>query len=280
MKKFLKWLLLTGIIVCVFFVSEAVSEKYINRNIEAIEEADEEQELPIVYAEHGGRKFDPLYGFVRPADSGAIRSSVIPVNGPDVSFDVQTKGHEILNAKAVIRDMTGSTVITELAARVSAAGEGRANVTFTPDGGIVNDREYCLELILTDAEVGSFYYYTRLKKNENYLTDEMLSFVAEFCDKTFDKEKVNDLNIYMESYGMATSDLAHLDIHSTLDALSWGALSPQKRGEKTFTFKEIGADTASIELEYQVSVKGSGDVIHYYDIDEFYRIRWTEEKVY
>ena len=80
--------------------------------------------------------------------------------------------------------------------------------------------------------------------------------MKEFHTKTFDKETCSDLRKYLESKGSADqSTFAKVNIHSSLEMVSWGSLEPIILFENLPQITEYTKDTASVVLNYQIKVK-------------------------
>ena len=75
------------------------------------------------------------------------------------------------------------------------------------------------------------------------------------------------------------SSFSHVDIHSSFQQITWGDLKVEKASEPIYTIRELGPTVANIEISYQVSVQ-EGEDRNYYNVEEYYRIRYTDERMY
>ena len=123
-------------------------------------------------------------------------------------------------------------------------------------------------------------YYTRIIDSDTYYTYEKLRFVKDFHDKTFDKEQAKDLAMYMESNTRGDNTiLSHVDIHCSLNQVSWANLNVSQISEPQIVISEIETQTASIRMSYRVQTI-EGKKRDEYNVVEFFRIRYTPDRTY
>ena len=71
----------------------------------------------------------------------------------------------------------------------------------------------------------------------------------------------------------------HVDIHSSFRQVTWGDLDVTRETPVSITIKELASQTGSFWAEYYVSYM-EGMKKNYCKVREFYRIRYTEERIY
>ena len=77
-----------------------------------------------------------------------------------------------------------------------------------------------------------------------------------------------------------TSTLNYVDLSCTLNQITWADLKPEQMGELEASFKEINDSYDVITLRYVVTTKGTGGETEYYNVEEYYRLRMTESRMY
>ena len=85
------------------------------------------------------------------------------------------------------------------------------------------------------------YCYARIVKNDELDFDEKVDFVYNFCDWTFNKEIAKDvLPTYLESNKTEdNTNYSNVNIHSSLDQVTWGNLYVKKMSEPVCTVEEM-----------------------------------------
>ena len=107
-----------------------------------------------------------------------------------------------------------------------------------------------------------------------------MSFVKSFYEKCMDKGTAEELASYLEPAESAVStNFNNISIHSTLRQVSWDNLAPWIYRKGIPVIKDINETTASVSLEYQILAKDGKGVEQIYDVEEFYRMRFTETRI-
>lgn len=140
-----------------------------------------------------------------------------------------------------------------------------------------NDQEYYARITLVTNKSKKINFYTRVKSIEESYYKEKLDYVKYFHDSTFSKDE--SISIYLEETDALLDSLSHVTVNSSFDLVTWGDLNPKVVGEIIPTIKEISNEFASIELKYMVSAETKSGTQYYY-VDEFYRIRHSQTRMY
>jgi hypothetical protein len=124
------------------------------------------------------------------------------------------------------------------------------------------------------------YFYQRIKIYEDSHLKDKLDFIMNFHNAIMNKSTAENIIKYLEPSGDAdNSSLAYVNINSSFDLVSWGNLQPSILTEVTPTVNEIYEETASVELNYVVEAAVTG-VNEKYKVTEFYRVRYSKERMY
>ena len=134
--------------------------------------------------------------------------------------------------------------------------------------------------ITLDTGAGETYYYTRVVSRPQLNTEQDVQFVKSFYEKCMDKMTADDLASYLEPEDTgASTNYANISIKSTLSEVSWGNMKPQVCKKGIPVIKEINETTASISLEYQITARNDVGDVELYDVEEFYRMRYSETRI-
>ena len=122
---------------------------------------------------------------------------------------------------------------------------------------------------------------TKLERNGLFVYESVPgTSVLDFSEKTFDKEQAKELTKYLESNSEGdNTTLGKVDIHSSFNQVTWGDLKVKKITEPSVTIRELSSQTGSFLLNYIV-YDGAGKNTNYYRVEEFYRVRYTADRMY
>jgi hypothetical protein len=242
-----------------------------------------EATLPIVTLVSGDKEVNPLHGYTSEIDLSYLRGTIIPV-GParDVHYRINTYGGRAWNLGFEVRSIDGKSLVenTELTDYKESADyiEG----SFTLKDLINSGQEYML-VILMDTEIGRARYYTRFVWTEDetlYHMDEELDFVLGFSEATFSKAEAQEYTKYLESNGDGDNTTFNkVNIHSSFNQVTWGDMNVTGHTEPEVFVKDLHGQTGVYELMYRVTIK-DGTASRLYNIKEYYRVRYTTDRMY
>ena len=106
-----------------------------------------------------------------------------------------------------------------------------------------------------------------------------MKFASDFAQMCMDKTSADNLAAYLESADSATTNFASVSIKSPLSVISWGNLNPQITKKGIPVIKEINETTASISLEYEICAANENGGAEYYNVTDFYRLRYSEDRI-
>ena len=75
------------------------------------------------------------------------------------------------------------------------------------------------------------------------------------------------------------SSFLNVNIHSSLDQISWGSLAPTIVQQPVQQIKEANETTTSIKQEYMISAQDENGQTEYYTVSEFYRMRESDGEI-
>lgn len=242
-----------------------------------------EPSLPVAYIDIDGSRVNEMHGYLTRMNASTIRDSITPV-GDDraVRFVIDKYDCQISGLSVEVRNKDCSRLIEDTRIIDYSDYTSTLEASINLKDLIEENEEYNLILVLNLSDGRTAYYYTRIVQNENVRlgVGGKILFVTDFCVKTFDKENIKELSTFMESNSDGdNTSLAKVDIHSSMNQLTWAELSPELEEKPHVTIEEMGRTMATIRLEYMVSSVENRD-IHMYRVVEHYRIRVTNQRTY
>lgn len=237
--------------------------------------------LPLVYMNVGGERVNCLHGYQVLPQLSYLRESITPLgDGRTLSFDVQKYGRNISQIFFEVRSVDGTRLIEDGRLTEYADIGDEIHAEFAIKDLIDAQTEYSLILRLqmdTEQEIA---YTTRIILATDYHAEEKIAFARAFSACTFDREEAQEIIKYLESNSQGdNSTFGVVNIHSSFNQITWGLLGVKKETEPVFTLRELASQTASLTGNYIVSVQ-EGKNRHYYRVEEFYRLRYTVDRIY
>ncbi len=239
--------------------------------------------LPVAYVEIDGTLANRMYGCREQMQVDFNRDSLTPVDTQkEITIVLKPYEQDILGLSYEVRTSDGSKVLENQKTRDLQEEDGylKTTIALTSEEMLMN-QEYSLQ-IQVDLEEGPVYYYTRLVQRSRLRAGEYLEFAQYFYQKCLNKDGAYDLAAYLEpeeDNDEEDPDYTQVNIHSSVDTITWGSLSPQIVRTGVPTIKEINETTGSVSIVYQISCKDEEDNTQYYEVTDFYRMRYTQERV-
>ena len=267
--------------VLTFFVAVVVISKIMNKGNNDLTAEMPDAGFPVVYMGTEGMIYNELHGYAVAMDTAFMRDTITALDeGRSTEFTIDTYGENITEIYYEVRSLDGERLIENTQIKDYVVEDGIITGTIVIKDLIEKNQEYELIFNISTTQDNNIRYYTRVIYPEGYHLPEKLAFAQEFTAKTFDKETAQDLAIYMETSAEGDNSTLHeVDIHCTLNQVSWGELSITPVTEPVFNVTELAAQTASLTSHYVVST-GEGKYIKYFYVEEFYRVRYTAERMY
>lgn len=278
MKRFL---IKAFVFIAVAVGTAFLVNKFNNRGLDRVSKELDEPTLPYVYLEFEGKVINRTWGYTQTMSTSLMRDGVVPLNSNHgVTLLVDDEGRYGEKFTYELRSIAGDSLVERGDAVAGAVENGRKkyDVNFRMD--MQQNREYVLVFIITNAEGVEVRYYNRVVNLPEQHAREIVEFATSFHDTTFVKE-VNEAegnlvydNLKTNKAG-TTSSLAHVDLNSTYDQISWGGLTPVIVTGVTPTITEIDKEYAVVHMSY-VMESMNDKVSHYYQIDEYYNATYNK----
>lgn len=237
---------------------------------------------PLVYMNVSGEQVNCLHGYRNEMEAAYMRDTITPLeNSRELGITVEKFGTGIDTVSYQVRSGDGGRLIEEGEIAEYEESENLLTAYFELEDLLEQGKEYNLILSLRLDSGRDVSYYTRILLGEDLHVWEKVEFVRKFHRDTFDKEHVEEnLKMYLEpSRDGDNSSFSKVDIHSSLDQVTWGSLPVEQVSEAVVDIKEIMAQTASFQVHYQVQIPYEGRE-ELYLVTEYYRIRYTADRIY
>ena len=276
-KNLIRW----GVIIVTFLAACLFFSIYLNQGTTDMTVDMTEPSLPVAYIDYDGTYVNEMHGYLTKMDCSTLRDSVTPIGDDrEVRFKIDKYGQTISSIKIEVRSADGNRLIEDTQVLRYNDYKDYTECTVELKDLIDKGKEYNLIIVVTLIDDRTVYYYTRVIQNENANPSDKIAFVTDFNNKTFSKDNIKELSAYMEpnSEGDNTT-LGVVTIHSNMNQLTWGNLTPRIKTLPSITIEEIGDTMSSLEMKYVVSVV-ENRTEHFYNITEYYRIRVTSQRNY
>lgn len=238
--------------------------------------------LPMITMESGGVACNELHGNTVQMDVAYQKDTVTLLReGRQADFTVDAFGREVTGISMELRSIDGSRLI-ENGEITGWQPSGKSfSVALTLKDLIETNTQYSLTLILELEGEKEVYYYTTVLWNDDLHIAEILEFASDFHGKLYDKEAAKELTKYLEPNSkLADNGTFHkVNIHSNFQQITWGSMEPAQEGAASIQLVQINGNVASLLMDFIVST-GDGKNKTYYAVEEYYRIRYTSERMY
>lgn len=263
-----------------FIFSGNVKEVQVKSTKKKVELA--EASFPTMVVKTQGYRINLLRGYNSNLKAGVIRESMTPVGASqDFQLVISENGVDVRKLKYELRRVNNNELMdTGEISVLEETKEGKV-ASIKLNASIEQGKEYALKITAISTEGKKIHYFTRVKYygGECFIKEKM-GFIHEFHEKSLDKDKASDLVSFLEhSTAKKNDNFAEIDIHSSIDMVSWGNLKPKVVSDLVPTIKEFNIETSSVLLEYLVKIKsGNGEEIC--KVKEFFRVRYSGGRLY
>ena len=240
-----------------------------------------EATYPIISMSAEGYRVNGLHGYSTSMDSAYLRDTVQPV-GSDRKIDVHldTYGRSISQIAFEVRSLNGDRLVESTVVEEYESEDEAIDFAIILKDLIEYDTEYMLVFLITPEENAPIRYYTRIVLSDTMHVRDKLDYIVDFHERTFDKEEAAELTKYLESNSEGDNTTFHkVTIHSSFNQITWGELAVNRITEPNITIKELTEQTGSFRMDYLTSIR-DGRNMNYYRVSEYYRIRYTPDRMY
>ena len=240
-----------------------------------------EATYPLIRMDLDGQSYNELKGYAKDMDLAYMRETISVLDeNRNTGFTLWKYGNEIQSIWFEVRSVDGSRLIEKTEVTEYQEDTEAIYASITLKDLIETNEEYALIFFVKTGDSRTIRYYTRVVWSTEYYVTEKLNYVLDFNNKTFDKEAAKELTKYLETNSQGDNSTFHVvDIHSKLSQVTWGDLQATREMEPVANLVELSTQTARFKLHYVVSTP-EDDGKYYYYVEEFYRIRYTTDRIY
>lgn len=269
------------LLVIVFLAGLVGFSKLTNHEKKDLTKDMENATLPVVYLIGGGEPVNELHGYTDAMDATSMRDTIMPLQEDGIlPVQIDSYGESVKSVEYEVRSLDTTRLVQESQAEDLSVTEERTNADLKIQNLLNEGEEYLLILkVLTKDD--PYYYYTRIIKEENCHMEECLAFVKAFHDITMDKSRQEELAAYMEPVaGEDNATLQTVTINNSLSQACWGKLDGQEVTAPVASIKELNDTYNVILLNYIFTSADEDGAASYYNVEEYYRVRYGTEKMY
>lgn len=252
-----------------------------NKKIEIQTGSMSEATFPIVEVKTCGYSVNTLHGYTTSLNTTYIRDGIIPM-GDDSSFEIAVDECEttVTKGSVQISPQNDDKVIEEVQITSFEDADGLLTAKINLEKEYTAGKEYVATITLVTDRGDKIKYYSIIKKEDVSHLKKIIDYAMEFHENVLDKKTASEVVSHIEpDNSMNNTDLAYVNIHSSLDLISYGKLSPKVVKDADIKLHDVNDDTAIVELEFYVSADtGSGKET--YRVNESFRIRYTDTRMY
>lgn len=268
------------VLIIIFIVGLVVFSAMTNHVNEDLTTEMEEATLPVITLFRDETEINELHGYRTEMNAAYMRDTITPI-GEDRKLPITIQSYQT-TVDAVsyeIRSLDGTRLIANADVNSYEDNKGIISAELEIQNLLKEDEEYLL-IIMLESGNEQIYYYTRLVEAPESHVEESIAFVKDFNNKTFNSETVGTLSTYMEKTTGDNSTLQFVSLNSSLKQVSWANLPVERLTAPVPSIKEITDTYNVIVLNYVVTSTGESGENEYYNVEEYYRVRYTSSRMY
>lgn len=236
--------------------------------------------LPVLNFVHEDVIIGELHGYTQEMDMLSMRDGLIPIGEKrELHLEVMTYGNKIDGISYKIRSMDGQRLLVEEDDAKVVETKDKVQCNISLPSLFEDNQEYNMEIQLTVNEK-KVYYYTRIVRALDCNTEECLDFALTFHDYTFRDDADEFIPTYMEPATGDATTLSYVDLTCTLGQITWGNFTGVKLTNPVASYKEVNSSYNVITLNYVMTNVNEEKEVEYYNVEEFYRLRYTPTRTY
>ena len=241
-----------------------------------------EATLPILYFEYEGEYVNPTYGYTAQADASCMRNAIVPLDGERilnialekynakieaVSYEVRSIDKERLIQNGVIDSLEESGQYLKGKVKIKDLLE--------------DTEEYLLIFHVELQNFDDVQYFVRITNSSYELVNACTAFAKEFHNATLDADNVYPITQYLETEtGRKDTTLSFVNIHSKYKTVIWDGMKVMEIQDPIVSYLELEEDVISVNLDYQVMYQNEEGEGEKYHVEDYFRIRQTNMRMY
>lgn len=276
MKRWIRPLVL----ILVFFTTLVLGVIFMNKSNNDFTTSLEEATLPVVYFSYNDAVINELHGYTTEMDQCSVRDTITPITDDRLlHVSIATYGKAVNDIDYEIRSLDGSRLLSEGTISEYSISGNRIEFDELVENILDENEEYVYRMKLTlDGKVA--YYYTRIERTSSKTVPRCLQFALKFHDYTLNGKGASFIPTYMDPATGDASTLNYVDLTCTLKQITWAKFEGQIVTDVVASIKEITDAYNVVTLNYVMSSVNSENQTEYYNVEEYYRLRDSETRMY
>ena len=207
--------------------------------------------LPVLCASFGDRLINPLCGYTEEMDAASLAETVYPFTD---SLEMTVT---LLDGAAVprsvdweVRDEAGGRLIERGGTVTLQGSRSECRFSFSLQDLYEDETDYLLRFAV-DMNDRTAWYYTRIRKVDKETLEALAEYALNFHDAQFDKAKAAGYAAKLEPNDQSDrGTLAYVDIHCSLDQVSWGDSGALQASKTWMTIQAIHGSIGYFRFDY------------------------------
>lgn len=269
-----------AVLSIIFIFSMIIFGKLTNHTNEDLTTEMEEATLPVISLYENGTEINQLHGYSTEMNAAYMRDTITPIDSSRLlPITIQTYQTAVDTISYEIRSLDAKRLIANAEVDSYEKRKGKITAQLEIQNLLEAGEEYLL-IIRLESGSQSIYYYTRILEPVDCYVDECMEFVLDFHEKTFNDETTGTLASYMEKTTGDNTTLQFVSLNSSLKQVGWADFKGERLTALVPSIKEITSTYNVIVLDYVVTSIGENGESEYYNVEEYYRVRYTSNRIY
>lgn len=275
-----KGLIKATTLIIIFILTLVISGKVTNKDQLDLTTEMEEATLPVIVLYNDQEQINELHGYTSQMNATGMRDTITPLSSSrEVPLQIRTYGYQIDEIMYEIRSIDSERLISDGSIPSFEESEGQIRTSVPVQSLLEQSREYILTLKLRQDDT-ICYYYTRIADARECYVAQSVQFAKQISDLTF-SDSPDDLSTYWEPNASGDNSTLHkVTIHSSLMQANWADFKCDRLTAPVPSVKEMNSSYNVIVLNYVVTSHENKGELEYYNVEEYYRIRYTNERMY
>ena len=238
--------------------------------------------LPMVYLEQNGRQLNLMHGYTQPMNGSLLREAVLPLpEDREVELLIQCPNTAVEQLFYEIRSPDMERLVEDAQIMDYSREDDHIRARFQLKDLLDEGEEYLLVLRFELEREQEAFYYTRLINLPEHHLEECMDFINLIHEALFDKENTVNITSYLEpDTSVDNATLAYVNIHSRYRQLIWDEMEVQLSSPVRTYLIDLEGAIAAVRLEYEVNHLNANGEMERYQVQEAYRVRYTEQRMY
>ena len=184
--------------------------------------------LPVLYMKTADTTVNRMYGYRQEMNGVTTRENLTPLPmDRSLTLEIDAKGQKIKNVTYTVESTDGGALIENSVLKSFDEDGSYLKADFQLETAILMNQEYTLKLEVAYGNGQSAWYYTRIVQRNGVEVGDYLAYTQMFAQTCLDKTQAEALVPQLEPDETGdNSSFLNVNIHSSLDQISWGSLAP------------------------------------------------------